>query len=487
MIRVRRVVATTATATSVLAGCLLVDPFPDVLPERTSTDATSAPETSEATLSPPDGCVDAGDPSACGPCGRRCATGYACLDGRCANDVVEMAAGGEHTCAAVASGEVYCWGDPSSGQTGARDAGDDLLARPIPLDALGTPVRAAALAAGADHTCALRPDGSLRCWGSQVHGALSNNRTSPDGGPSFEPIPQVAFQFPGGAGRVPYTALAQGALADHACSTDAKGRAFCWGANDHGQLGPTSGGTLADCAGNTGGCRALPSEISGVASVVQLAVGATHTCALDAAGAVWCWGYNFLGGLGTGSRGLACGAPCAGEPPSRVKVGRAKIVATGSETSCAVLEDESVWCWGKNTSGVLGHASPDDARGTRCCFSTTACAAYCNPTPTKVDGVTGAVTVTLGAGHACALLRDGTLRCWGANAFGQLGAGDDASSPAPRSVTGLSGAAGVVAGMRHTCAWTQTGEVWCWGAANAIGSDPTLGNALTPRRVARLP
>jgi alpha-tubulin suppressor-like RCC1 family protein len=97
----------------------------------------------------------------------------------------------------------------------------------------------------------------------------------------------------------------------------------------------------------------------------------------------------------------------------------------------------------------------------------------------RVPGLQGVTAVAAGWEHSCAVLNDGTVRCWGANDQGQLGDGtnEDRSEPVP--VVGVSGAVGLTLGLEHSCAWTREGEVWCWGrndfgqAGQSEGVDPS--------------
>ena len=126
-----------------------------------------------------------------------------------------------------------------------------------------------------------------------------------------------------------------------------------------------------------------------------------------------------------------------------------RAIATGGTSSCAVATDGTAWCWGKNVAGALGDG-------------TTTSRAF----PTKLSGLTGvsAIAASFG-GHACALLTDGTVRCWGNNTYKQLGAGVAASeSLVPVAVTGLVGITSIALGENHSCSLGADGYMRCWGA-----------------------
>ena len=135
---------------------------------------------------------------------------------------------------------------------------------------------------------------------------------------------------------------------------------------------------------------------------------------------------------------------------------------TGAYHTCAVLGNGSLRCWGRNGNAQLGNGT----------FTNSS-------TPVQVSGLTsGVAAVSGGGGHTCAVLSDGTVRCWGENDFGQLGNGTTAGATTPVQVTGLTGAVDVSAGWRHTCALLGSGTVQCWGQ-NSFGQ---LGNGTTTSR-----
>ena len=137
---------------------------------------------------------------------------------------------------------------------------------------------------------------------------------------------------------------------------------------------------------------------------------------------------------------------------------KATSVATGDTHTCTVLPDKTVKCWGDNTYGQLG-------------TDWTLPRAY---NPISVSGVAAASAVAGGAVHTCALLSNGTVRCWGSNISGQLGDDSTTDSFTPVAVSGLSNATAITASHArldsygHTCALLSNGTVECWGR-NIVG------------------
>jgi prepilin-type N-terminal cleavage/methylation domain-containing protein len=147
-------------------------------------------------------------------------------------------------------------------------------------------------------------------------------------------------------------------------------------------------------------------------------------------------------------------------------------ISAGGSHSCAVLTDGTAMCWGYNNYGQLGDGTTTDRF-----------------TPVDVSGLTsGVASISAGDYHSCALLNDGTVKCWGGNNYGQLGDGSTTNRSTPVDVSGLtSGVASISAGSEHTCAVTTTGGAKCWGRNNygRLG-DGTTTNRSTPVDVSGL-
>ena len=352
------------------------------------------------------------------------------------SDVIALTAGGYHTCALKSDGAVLCWGS-NSGQLGDNSTTQRLV--PTAVNGLGAGSGVIALAAGGYHTCALKSDGAVLCWGDNGIGQLGDNSNTQ------RLVPTAVSGLGAGSG---VTALVTGW--QHTCALKSDGAVLCWGNNNYGQLGD-----------NSTTWRQVPTAVSGLAAgsgVIALTAGNFHTCALKNNGVVQCWGRNEFGELGdttTSWHSVPTAVYGLG-----VNSGVTALIARGEHT-CALKNDDAVLCWGYNVEGQLG----DNSTVQRLI-------------PTAVNGLgagSGTTALTVGSNHTCALKSGGAVLCWGRNVEGQLGDNSTTQHLVPTSVNGLGAGSGVtrlVAGGAHTCALENDGAVLCWGN-NANGQ---LGN-----------
>jgi alpha-tubulin suppressor-like RCC1 family protein len=368
----------------------------------------------------------------------------------------DIAAGRNHTCAVRANGTVACWGSNSSGQIGDGTIGGN---RPSPFT-IPNLNNVVAVAAGEAHTCALRADGTVRCWGANGNGQLGPGFVS-----SSSPTPITPFDITNAV-----AIAAGGALGNsHTCALIADGTVKCWGANGSGQLG--TGNTIQS---------SIPITVGGLGNAVSIAVGETHTCALVAVGFPFCWGFDGSGQLGNDA------ALSSQSLPRLVSLGNTVAIAGGNLNTCALRADGSTWCWGSNLLGQVGINSTLSPQ----------------PLPRLVVDptnavVTSAVSVAGGFGHTCAAVANGTVRCWGDNASGQLGNATTSISPSTTPVVvgsrlqglfgvtlfrPLGGVVNITTGRRHSCALSVNGAVFCWGENifRQLGNNSTASFSSTP-------
>ena len=372
----------------------------------------------------------------------------------------KLSAGEFHTCTVLADGRVLCWGRGGLGQPG--DGGATQSSTPVEVAGIVAEEVAAGggqncdiheapttcppcvhqvccpfpnwkhgacleyVMLGGAHSCARMSDGAVRCWGSNLAGALGVMEGAWI--QTWTTMPLLSD----------VSALQVVAGDDHTCARTSSGAVSCWGydgVSHFGEDAPFT--TFADLA------------------AVEITAGGGHSCARNGNGQVFCWGLNDYGELGDGTTTYNL------EPSAVPGLSAAGIAAGGGHT-CARKSDGTVACWGDNWSGQLG----DGTRVNR-------------GLPVVVDGLTGVVEIAAGERHTCARKSDGTVACWGANEAGQLGDGSTVDRGQPAAVSGLAAAVEITAGAQHSCARLSDGRVVCWGANDSgqLGNGTTASSA----------
>lgn len=329
--------------------------------------------------------------------------------------LLSLAAGANHSCAVKLDGTLWCWGRNSAGQLGLGDTENRYLLTQVGADRDWMNV-----AAGAEHTCAIREKNDARtlwCWGDNAYGQL---------GAGSDPRKISPVQI---GSDVDWAMVESGS--NHTCAIKINHTLWCWGANTYKQLGAVSAIDKPD----------YPLRVGDGNDWDQVALGNSHTCALKISGGVWCWGDNGFGKLG---------ATGDGKTQLQVESNISWVfIALGGDHACGIKSDTTLWCWGKNRTGQVGNKSTENQL-----------------IPVNVGE--GWSTVALGASHTCALRIDGTPWCWGANDYSQLHTGDKIYRPDPTKIgSGFSWHA-VSLGDNHTCVLTQEKVLGCWGH-NAYG------------------
>lgn len=345
-------------------------------------------------------------------------------DGEPQGTVTGLAGGQTHSLAVRSDGSVWAWGTNLQGQLGVglTPPASDVPLR-VPLSGSYT-----AVAAGDHFSLALRLDGTVWAWGNNGFGQIGE-----DGGVGWQATPVQVVGVEGAIAIEATTSTAFALLDD--------GTVVAWGANTNGILGRGSFEPVSDPE---------PAAVAGLTQVTQLAAGGAvsggHALALRSDGSVWAWGSNALGALGlnpvTAPPSSADAAAVPGLPADVVQV------AAGSSFSLALLDDGSVRAWGAGGAGQLGDGEGD-------AFSYT---------PVTVSGLDDIVAVAAGMQHALALHEDGTVSAWGSDSFGQLGTGFGSGiRTEPLPVAAVQDIETVVAGTYHSLALDDAGKVWGWG------------------------
>lgn len=452
--------------------------------------------------------------------------------------VVAASAGFDHSLALKSDGTVWAWGSNASGQIGNNSTQSSATPIRVTPAAPVFPYSFQAVAAGHDHSLALRNDGTIWAWGANTHGQLGTGTTT------ASLVPVQVQNLPSA---LTVTAIAAGDGFSLALLSD--GSVRTWGRADKGQLGHDS-----DLFSTT---PVQPVDLG--SGVTAIAAGVDHVLARKSDGSVWGWGSNFAGELG----GLVPAAQFV--PQIILGLTDAAVIDAGAARSGAVLTDGSVVLWGSpadanlgpaslgyralrvqvrdvktaaaiyaggndaavvrtskraylfgaNADGQLGIGSLDpvaapsrlsswpDAWGanspayafgaahTLALVDGKVYAAGGNtfgqlgdgtlfastvPTPIATPGA-AIVRVSAGSHHSLALRGDGTVLAWGRNDSGQLGLGSSSSSPTltPTVIPGLAGVVAVSAGESHSIALKSDGSVWTWGG----GSFGQLGDNTT--------
>ena len=377
-----------------------------------------------------------------------------------------VVAGYNDTCA-IADGSLYCWGAGDNGQLGTGTTDD--IGTPTPVmttlndwtfvdSNVGRYYRGGSTAEPIAHTCAISASAGLHCWGANEYGALGN-------GTLTDSLVPIAVVLPS-----PPTTVAVGMWVT--CVTTESQQLYCWGyGNDDGLGDPLV--IKPQLAGSSYTTRpVLGSDLTGFTKV-----DASEWYACGQRGdEVYCWGWTYAAGLGIGLFvGQGFGMVASGARD--VAVGwNANIDESGVDTydldlACIVV-DGGVQCWGDNRYGQLGQGG-----------------ATMQPEPAEVTGDHRFTTIAAGGSHVCGI-ENGNLLCWGSTTYGQANgivAGTKAvpcgsvpdlacNVPAPAQLALAPIADEVSLGRRHGCARTGT-SVKCWGdnaytQLGAAGSGP---------------
>lgn len=394
-------------------------------------------------------CLDLqSDPMNCGGCGYACETGLSCKQGTCEQKIRELVLGGNRSCALYeAPNGAYplkCWGD-----TTGKLFRDTAMEATSPRSVVGVPVaRAVALskAPTGGMQCVVPPNQDVvRCWGECASGC-GNTGAVVTNDAFFDNIAvgvvSITAESDASCGRTGFGTLEcwgklpsspllsatttptqaelrdksfisyAGIGGDYGCALKQQsGRVLCWGTN---QLGAPPSSTA-----NERSVFVIMEGGAELGDVIAVDVGARRSCAVTSQGALWCWGSNTLGSLGTADRDVHVGAV-------HVELPSVRQVAVGTFQTCAVVQGGQVYCWGMAPTVGLGGTARGDAEDG---------SIFTRPVP--VPGLADVIEIRSGAGHSCARRRSGQVLCWGTNESGQLGDGTAVTRFSPTPVLGL--------------------------------------------------
>jgi alpha-tubulin suppressor-like RCC1 family protein len=340
-----------------------------------------------------------------------------------------IAAGGWHSLAVCNDGTVKGFGENASGQLGDGTTVD----RNTPVSVTGL-TSIISVSGGGDqleaHSLALKSDGIVWSWGSNIYGGLGNGTTTN----SLTPVQVLVLT---GVSKISAGGWHSVALKDD-------GTVWTWGWNSDGQLGI---GTLVD--------KNVPVQVNGLTGVIAISAGTYHTLALKSDGTVWAWGDNISGQIGDGT------TTDRTTPVQVTGLTGVTCIAAGRFFSLAVKSDGTVWTWGENLYGQLGNGTTTDSH-----------------VPIQVSGLTGitSATVATGAFHCMAVKNDGTIWAWGRNTYGNLGDGTVINRFTPVQMLDISNATILAAGTNFSLLVKGDGSFWGCGrnASGQLGDGTNL-------------
>jgi alpha-tubulin suppressor-like RCC1 family protein len=351
--------------------------------------------------------------------------------------LIDLVAGSRHTCALLEDRTVRCWGDNREGQLG--DGTTTSNVHPVTVTGLAGGSRVGSIAAGHEHTCAVMEDGTARCWGRNANGQLGNGTKIDSETPvTVTGLSGIRSIHPGVSITCATTLVGRvhcwgrgGELGDgtvdealtprvitsltnitglsvssnggrssniHVCGIRIDGSAFCWGANDDGQLG-----------NNSQNSSTTPVDVTGVDNAAEIVAGGGHAC-VRANGTISCWGVGGLTGDGGTNRRLT---PVAIGPTAGMPAG----IFAGDNYTLLQTTEASLYCWGQSGRGECGDGADFTPGGPN----------YTSPIATLTSHFNTRLFEAGGA-HACAYNDESDVTsCWGTNEFGELGSGDPSS------------------------------------------------------------
>ncbi len=315
-------------------------------------------------------------------------------------------------------GTVLAFGENESGNLGPGAA--RMVTRPTRV---ALPAKAVDIAAGRCTSFAVLEDGRVFSWGCNESGMLGRGSENTN---ETSPAPAPVRGITGG--------VRMDANNDAAGVVDASGNLWMWGVLYNDRSGPAVK-------------AAAPRRVEGLPEVTSFSVnnrdyaGVSHMFALGRDGSLWAWGFGEQGRLGLGNT-------ASSPTPQRVKLPPVVSVAAGGNNGVAVLADGTVRAWGNNDSSTMGNGKNEQ-------FSD-------NPLPMPVVGISGAASVSAGYGHIIVLLKNGTMRTWGHDGWGQAGVGTSGGYQMRPAAPKLSGVTAAFATRNRCFAISSGGRLWFW-------------------------
>lgn len=321
-------------------------------------------------------------------------------DGGFLTGVTHLSAAYDHTCA-ISQKQVWCWGNNIRGQLGdgttSLGSMTAIRVKKSPNAGGGWLNNATGIATGTAHSCAIHAN-QVWCWGDNRSGQLGAGTT---------PNPNGAYRVQmNGGGWLP-NVKSVSAGPSHTCAVETRnGQVWCWGDNFWATLGD---GTEVQ---RSRAVRTIKSTRTYLSGMHEVSAGNDFVCAINASGALWCWGNNLIGQLSTGTRTNAFRGAVQGKWGNRTLISSIKSIDVGHGHGCALYNSYAI-CWGYNCDGQLATNSTS--------MTTYPVAARREDAVGRLISLTNVTDVSAGAWHTCAVVNKAQIWCWGRNGHGQLG------------------------------------------------------------------
>ncbi len=329
------------------------------------------------------------------------------------------------------STSLYCWGSNEAGQLGYGKT----FSVPLPK-LVNDNLIFQSVALGGKHACALKSisdfyahGGLLYCWGNNEYGQLGIDESE-----TFITTPERI------SGNVLFNTYSLGRF--HTCAISESGQVFCWGSNEHGQLG-------VDKISQSN----IPILVSSKAHFKSVALTKNTSCAITESNSALCWGSNRYGQLGVGNVGVDY------YTPTLIPNYNFYFISSGTGNHiCGITPNGGAYCWGDNRYGQLGIGSSSKVPA---------------DTPQHIPTRTKLTYITAGLQHTCALDHNGYAYCWGNNQYGQLDSFESSILSPPAAPIMVDGKyptwSSITAGDFFTCGVINkghlliSGRTYCWG------------------------
>ncbi|MEI2711383.1 MAG: CARDB domain-containing protein [Chitinophagaceae bacterium] len=326
------------------------------------------------------------------------------------------------------------------------------------------PLIAQTVTTGQAHTCAIQNSGQAVCWGNNYQGQLGTGNAAD----RLVPTPVQGIT----------DAIAISAGGHHTCAIRTSGQAYCWGSNSSGQIGDGTTNYYDENFNEVVNDRHVPTPVQGLSDAIAISAGYDYTCAIRTSGQAVCWGSNDYGQIGDGT--YSHYDDVAQQfldndrlvPTPVVGLADAKTISSGGVEdvhTCAIRNSGQAVCWGSNRNGEIGDGTHTywDQNDVKVDND--------RLTPTAVQGLADAESISAGGDHSCAVRTSGQAVCWGGNQYGQLGDGTVVDHLLPTAIPGLGDTKSIIDGSpyvgEYTCAVRDSGQVLCWGWNWAGGPD----------------